>query len=357
MEPAILEHEEEVVTPEPSLRETIEKAVDAEEGDQGKPPAQPVAEPAGKQVGGKDGSPAPSGTPEPKPEGTKPAAPAGTPAAAPDKAPAAPAELKAPSQWKPAVREKWNQLPREVQEEVLRREGDNLRLIGSVGQKLKFADSISAQIAPFSERLQSAGIPPDAFVSDVFKTVSSLANGTMEEKANVIANIVQSYGVDLATLDRIIAARITAPPPDPRVVQAQREAWEAKQKLERVHQSSQQHASSSAAEALRAFATDPKNEFYDDVRDMMADLLQAGRAKTLEEAYTACIWANPDTRKILLGREAQQRATAKGQRAAQARTASSSVQGAPKSPNATSGNPNATLRETLEAAFDEQTQL
>jgi hypothetical protein len=90
----------------------------------------------------------------------------------------------------------------------------------------------------------------------------------------------------------------------------------------------------------------------------MADLMEAGRAETLEDAYAAAVWAHPDTRKILLERQQLQRAQAKGQRAMAARRASSAIHGSPAAGFAGAQlNSGASLRETLEAAFDEHTNI
>ena len=339
-EQAVLEVEQ-----EPTLRETIEEIVDATEGDSSTPPAKPL----GDSTQGTDRSPSPSSTPEPKPTSARPAA---TPS--PVATPAGTTELKAPSQWKPAVREKWNALPREVQEEVLRREGDNLRLIGSVGQKIRFADTVAEHIAPFSERLEQNGASREAFLGDVFQTVKSLSGGNAQEKAEVVANIVQSYGIDVRVLDAVLTGRLSAPPPDPRIVAAQRRAYAAESILAQHTQVLENSTQQKAEVTLENFAADSKNEFFDDVRDMMADLIESGRANTLNEAYTASVWANPETRKILLSRESEQRAASKGRRAELARRASSSVHGTPRSAGVATGGQNLTLRDTIAAAFDAQ---
>jgi hypothetical protein len=329
----------EEVVEEPSLREALESAVDEHAEAE---VATPVVE-------------TPAVTEQPA--STEPAA---SPAAAPtvpEQASVTPptTELKAPAQWKPAVREKWNVLPREVQEEVLRREADSMRLIGSVGPKIRLADEVAGHIAPYADKIQEAGISPSAFIGDLFSSVKSLAQGSMQEKAEVVANIVQSYGVDLRLLDQVLTGRITAPP---EVLEARRQMARA-QALMQSHQSGVEHQSELEAEkAIAAFGADPKHEFLGEVRDLMADLIDSGRAKTLDDAYAAAIWAHEDTRKILLQREAQTRATAKGQRAAVARRASSSVSGSPAAVgSAASKSENLSLRESLEAAFDEHSSL
>jgi len=335
----------------PTLRETIEKVVDAEASPAGTPVAQPVGQPTGEP--GKQEAPRQDakGSPDqPKPASPVPAGTPTAPAASPGTT-----ELKAPSQWKPAVREKWNGLPREVQEEILRRESDSMRLIGSVGQKIKFADSVAKEIEPFSERLERNGATREAFLGDVFSTVKTLSSGSPQERAEVVANIVQSYGIDLRVLDSVLTQRISAPPPDPRVVEAQRRAYAAESLLAKQRDTLEQGTQQEAVTTLQQFAADAKNEFFDDVRDMMADLIESGRAKTLDEAYTASVWANPDTRKILLQRESEQRAASKGRRADLARRASSSIHGTPRGTGVSAtGGQNMSLRDTIAAAFDSQ---
>ena len=333
----------------PSLRETIEDAVDAVEGKPDGESTPPAARPAETPA---------SGTPAegPKPEGVQPAVPAGPAAKAADQhvVPTAAPELKAPSQWRPAVREKWNALPREVQEEIVRREGDSLRLIGSVGQKIRLADEVGQHIAPFMEKIQANGATPSAFLGDVFTTIKHLAGGSPQDKAEVVANIIQSYGIDLRALDGVLSGRISAPPPNPQVLEAQRRAYAAESVLARQRDQQEQVAERGAAETLQQFSSDPKNEFFGDVRELMADLIESGRANSMEDAYSAAIWANPDTRKILLQREAEARVAAKRDRAGAARRASSSVTGAPRGPGGSPGIGNMSLRDTIAAAMDAQ---
>jgi hypothetical protein len=327
----------EVIEEPPSLRDSIADAFDKVE-----PEAPSTAAPA---------EPATTAAPSPEaPPADVAAVP--TPPASPEQPPvtATPQELKAPAQWKPQVREKWNTLPREVQEEVLRREGDSMRLIGSVGPKIRLADEVNSHIADFLPRLQEAGVPPSAFIGDIFTSVKSLASGSPQERAEVVANIVQSYGVDLRTLDAILTQRIQAGPNDAAARQAMAKAQVI---INQQKQGIQHQTELETEKTLAAFAADPKHEFLDDVRELMADLIEAGRAQNLEDAYAAAIWAHADTRKILLQREAQTRAAAKGQRAVAARRASAAVHGAP-STTGNPVNPNLSLRDTIAAALDEQ---
>jgi len=326
---------------EPSLRDTIAKAFDEQVAKDPEPAPEgkkPVAEPAAEP-----GTPATDAKTEVKtPEEEKP------------EKPGIPGELKAPSQWKPAIREKWNQLPREVQEEVLRREGDSMRLIGSVGPKIRLADEMNGHIQPFAERLQANGVSPSAFIGDVFNSVKALTSSNPQEKAEVVANMIQSYGIDVRMLDAMLSQRLQQPQ---EVVEARRLAARAESTLQQHHQNVEHQTAMEAEKALAAFGADPKHEFLDDVRDLMADLIEANRATSLDDAYSAAIWAHPDTRKILLQREAQARTEAKATRAAAARKASSSVHGAPAGSATAPTKANMSIREAVEAAFDEHSSL
>lgn len=352
-EEALLEQEPVVTTPaeqiepakEPaSLRDALEEAFDKDEKP-GEPVVtgdKPTIEP--KKADGPAATPAQEG--KPPLEVKEPAAAPGVQAAVEG--------LKAPAQWKPAVREKWNALPREVQEEVLRREADSMRLIGSVGPKIRLADEVHAHMQPFAEVLQNNNVSASAFVGDLFTTVKTLASGNPQEKAEVIANIVQSYGVDLRVLDSLLSQRLQA---GPQVVHAQALAARAQAVLSQNASNIEHQSALDAEKAIAAFGADPKHEFLDDVRDLMADLVESGRAKDLEDAYSAAIWAHPDIRKILLQREATSRAAAKGGRAAAARRASAAAHGTPSGSAAPVAKPNASLRESLEQAFDDHTSL
>lgn len=350
MDPEVIETTE---TPEPSLRETLEDAIQEHDPDLTGASAAPAESTPPPDA---DSAAAPVSTEQPVPVPAAPETPlqAGKEAVSPAPTPAS-TELKAPAQWKPAIREEWPKLPRAVQEEVLRREADSMRLIGSVGPKIRMADEISQHIAPFAESLTESGMSPSAFVADIFDSIKVLARGTPQERAETVANIVQSYGVDLPTLDRILTARISAPP---EVLQARIATARANAVIHQQTSSVEHQTAMDAERSIVAFAADPKHEFIDDVRNQMADLIELGHAKSLEDAYQSAIWSNPDTRKILLTREAQSRAAVKTTRAVAARKASSSVRGAPSVPGAASnGASGGTLRETIAAAFDEASPL
>jgi hypothetical protein len=82
------------------------------------------------------------------------------------------------------------------------------------------------------------------------------------------------------------------------------------------------------ASEVGTFFQDPQYPFAENVRSAMSVLIKAGEADTLQEAYERAVWANPETRSLLIK---QQREEEEARRAAEAREAASRARQAGKS--------------------------
>lgn len=325
-------------------------------GAQAEPLAQaapPEAEQQGEEAAAEepsDGRPRDaSGKFAPKGQQPAPAAPKGAEAAkkAPvpttkPEAPAAPAapELKPPQHWKAAAREEWAKLPRPVQEEAKRIEGETNRVMRESAQARQFATNFEKVLLPY--RALVSGEPLQV-VGNLLQTAATLQTAPAPQKAQLVAEIIKTYGVDVATLDAILSGqqpeggKQPAQPPraeqirDPRV-----DAWLAQQEQERML---------STQRTVQEFAQTA--EFLDEpwpgkvrkdgspvlVRDLVANLLDAhardGVDLSLGDAYAQVIQQHPEISKVLRQRE-EARAVSTAQAATQrARAASSSVQSRP----------------------------
>ena len=91
---------------------------------------------------------------------------------------------------------------------------------------------------------------------------------------------------------------------------------------------------------------------FEAVREDMAALLQAGRAKDLKDAYDMAVYANPQTRQALLEQQRQEalKQAQSAAIAARAKSAAVSVRGS--SPASGSASAPTSLRAALEAAFN-----
>jgi hypothetical protein len=108
---------------------------------------------------------------------------------------------------------------------------------------------------------------------------------------------------------------------------------------------------------VMAFADDPANEFFDDVKDTMADLLEVsakqGKQMDLPTAYKRATMMHSEIADVIADRQLREKAAAKSAAALKAKKRAVSVTGAPARELATGGRPVGNdLRADLEAAIE-----
>jgi hypothetical protein len=257
---------------------------------------------------------------------------------------APPVEAKrAPSSWKKDAAAEFDKLPQHVQDEVLRREGDFHKGIEGFKSHADLGRSMEKALQPYQQTLQGLGVTPDVAVGSLLRADAMLRNGSPQEKAHYLSVIAQQYGIDMAQ-----AAEV--PRPDAYTFQLEQQLQRLQQQQEQYQRSANERETQSLNSELQEFAQTA--EHFEVVRDDMAALLQAGRAKDLKGAYDMAVYANPQTRQTLLE---QQRNEALKQAqssaiASRAKAASVSVRGS--SPASGSGASPTNLRAALEAAFN-----
>jgi hypothetical protein len=360
------------------LRSTIESAIDgAEGGDAPAAPDAPVApdrevapveKPAGEpQVQAKgDRDSLGRFLPKGKEAPGAPGAPAGTPGptqAAPAQpgaiqpAPLAPAP-QAPASWSPAAREQWKAIHPDVQREVARREGEMARYVNEMSSARNIAERFTQTIQPFLGTIQAEGVDPLTAVRNLMQVTQTLRSGTQYEKASTLAQIVRVYGVDIASLD---AALVGQAPPQGSQQQAPDVNAAVQQALAPLYQAAQQRqnqlmqsAEGEARSELEQFAADPANEFFQDLRQEMADIIELGEKRgrdiSIPEAYRQAAMLHPEVSKVMLARQQGANARQLTQNAQRARSAAVSVRGTAPVGNPAGPEPSS-IRESIEAAI------
>lgn len=263
-----------------------------------------------------------------------PAAPQGK--VAPGKQPAAEAKpvgeakpSKAPVSWSPAEREHWEGLNPAAKAAVLRREAEITKGLQESASARRFGGEFYNIIKPFEHLIRSSGVTPLQAVDNLVKTAGILQTGTPMQRATTVANICAAYGVDLQLLDQVLAGQApkegangNGAGPDPRLLAA----IDARMKPVQDFIKSVEGSRSQADAALRqdvqteaeAFMQSPEAEFFEDVRQDVADLLDLaanrGRQMTLQEAYKLAVAQHPEISKVVAEREqaAQIAARARG---------------------------------------------
>jgi len=204
---------------------------------------------------------------------------------------AAPQALDAPASWTAAAKEVWPTLARELQDEILRREGDWQRTDGERATKLKGYEAIDAALEPVRQNLELNGVEPAQYVRQLSAADQYLRTNPNE----AIQWLAQQYGVDLGQIgagDQYI---------DPTTAPLVNEINELKAQQQQFF-TAQRDAEIAAKNAeIEAFAKE--NPHFETVMDDMTRLATANPGTDLQTLYDQAVWANPTTRAQLLAEQ------------------------------------------------------
>ncbi len=257
----------------------------------------------------------------------------------------------------PMLRSHWTGLTPEWRQHIAETHTKLAEVEQQYQPSVQFAQRFMQTIQPFQHAIQAeAGGDPIVAVRGLMDTATKLRFGTPIEKATTVANIVKAYGIDIETLDNALVGNV--PPPgaqgvDSNMIQqaVQQALAPVLQQAQQRRQQSEQATAAQVTSEINAFAADPKNEFFEDVRDMMADAMEIaernGKALSLADAYTRACWLHPDVSKVMLARQQGQSAQSLTQAATRAKAAAVSVKG-----SAPVGNPDPTEPASVRAAIE-----
>jgi hypothetical protein len=259
-----------------------------------------------------------------KPEAPATEAKAATPAAPKPEAAAQPEAEKpeAPASWKPLEREHFFKAPPEVRQAILRREKEMALAMQESAPAKKLAQDFQQTVAPYASMLQADGVEPVRAIGGLLQMAATLRSGSPAARAQLIAHLVRSNGVAIEALDAELSRQPTQSAQQPQAVDPQAIT---QQVLQQLQQQRQQVTQQRTMQEVAAFGE--KREFFDSVREDMADVMQAaarrGIPMTLEEAYTRACNLHPEVAQVLKQRqdaEAAQKAQAAAQKARAAAT-------------------------------------
>lgn len=225
---------------------------------------------------------------------------------------------KAPSSWSPKVREKWNELPEEVRAEIIRREEASVNGVRQLQSEFAPIRQFAESIAPFLQEAAQAGQDPASYVRGVLAAERNLRNPDQNARFEALLGIADSYGIPLRQALNQAAGRELLPtaPAQPQLPQEVM----AELKAAREFRESMQHQT--IEQQVNAFKAG--KEFYEDVRGTMADLMDAGIATSLDDAYDKACRLHPEVSEVLATR-AQAGASAQQQNQRRAAAAGASV--------------------------------
>lgn len=281
---------------------------------------------------------------------------------------------EAPKSWKIETREHWAKLPKDVRDQVKQRETEITQFIGQHGKAIQHKAQFDELVQPFMPFIAAQQSTPMKAFHSLMTTAARLTTGGPQQKAAVISEIMDNYGVDIPTLDAYLTAKRdrggvgngslpNGVPNDGQPPAWARGLFEFMSEAKQAKQTREQRVQSEAAEELAAMEKKP---FFSDLQSDIGLIMQhassKGQIMTLDQAYAKARKMNPEVDKILTQRE--KAAAGNGSEAiAKARKAASTVRGAPGTGSAISTNGKGpqnekplTRRQQLSASFDEASE-
>lgn len=272
------------------------------------------------------------------------------------------AAIKPPPQsWTPAEREHWGKIPAAAQAAIQRREHETSRVLNESANSRRFQSEFVNVVKPFAHLIRARNSTPLASVQNLMQTAAMLTTGNQQQKAAIVAEILDNYGVDIKILDDVLSKRPTNPNVGnnsitPQMETALRPVYEF---MNRVDQGRAQHIQAIQEDAQQTFEeamVDPKMPFLNDLRDDVADFMEIAAARgvemTIAQAYDKAVNFNPEIKKIVDQRARAAALNKDPKRIARARRAASSINGAPRGGSGGDGKVK-TRREVIADAWDD----
>lgn len=266
---------------------------------------------------------------------------------------------KAPVSWKGEAKGHWGELPPPVRQEVLRREKEVNQVLRDTTDAREFGQQFQQVVSPFMGFIEAEQSTPLQAVQNLMRTAAVFRVGTPQQKAAVAADIIKQFGVDVGMLDSVLVGQQPAPADNQanQVMQYLEKRLAPVEALATRFQTAQTNAAkrqdNELSKELEEFTNSGDAEFFEDVREDMADLLdlahRRGQKMNYKQAYEKALGMNPE----LSAAVARKKEIAKNQASIEKKKrASASVQGIP--PGSNGATPPGDLRGQLEAAWEAQ---
>lgn len=272
------------------------------------------------------------------------------------------APIPRPSSWEKAMWPIWDKLnagtpldakeARQLAEYSNKREGDYAKGVSTYKQEWDNAKPVVEAIAPFLPVLQQHNIQPAQWISNLGRAHHTLATGDNNSKLQAFAKLANEYGVPLQALyDPSYAQQFVAQSIQQRQPQIPVEQLVAQE----VNKFRTQDSIQQFAEAKDG-SGNSLHPHFEAVRQQMGQLLDAGLAQDLNDAYSKALRMNDDLWQAEQDakRKADETARLEAQRKATAAAKANAVSVRSATPaTAGAGANKGSVRSALEAAVEQ----
>ena len=236
-----------------------------------------------------------------------------------------PEHARAPHGWSVAAKAAYGELPEAVKEAIAKREEEVSQGFARYGGLKQYAEIAERNGTTLAQAVNDYAKIEDGLRRDFVSGIDAINARFGINPVQFIQAYAARHGVDFSG-QQTAEAGYQPPPVDPdAIIQRATAALEEK------------FAARESQSAIEQFKNDPQNQYFENVREDMAILLQSGKAKNLQEAYDRACWMHPEIRAILLKSQNTNAAPSNAAALQKAKAASKAVGGAP-SPGFKPGN-------------------
>lgn len=185
---------------------------------------------------------------------------------------------------------------------IIRRSEEMHKGLEQYREKAQIGAAFEQAISPYMATIQGLGVRPEVAVQKLMAADHSLRYGTPQQKQAMLAQISRDYGIEPMTQEQLASQ----PQADPEVAALRQQLQQTQAWIEQQNQAKEWQERNELNSSIEKFASNPSNAYFNDVRNEMAGLLQAGLAASLEDAYEKAIYANPAIRaKVIAEQQAK----------------------------------------------------
>lgn len=290
-----------------SLREALESAIEAQENEpiepqepieqieaQAEPESQPVVEPQGE----------PESEPESKPRdesGKFKAKESNDYESSPEPVEAKePVDDVRPSTWKKEYLPLWDKARkgepmtadegRKLTDYLNQREQEYKKGVSTYKAEAERAKSLQEAINPFIPELQSNNISPEAWINNLGRAHVILTKAPYHEKVAMFHRLAGEYGIQFDQTGAVVQQNL-----DPYAQQLMAQLEQVNQEVGTIKSRFQQEEDARLDAEIARFKGDKENyPYFEELQSEMAQILAAGRAEGLQDAYAKAMRFNDD---------------------------------------------------------------
>jgi hypothetical protein len=206
-------------------------------------------------------------------------------------------KIAAPKNWTEDVKKVFETLPPESQEFMIKRDkemtSDYTKKTQELAEQRKSIEALDAVIQPARQNIQATGIGEAEYISRLLNADHALRT----DPKNALRQLAQGYGINLSSMNEESESWND---PDPQYAQLMQQNQQIMAELNQFKQQNIQTTVAQTEQTVEQFSqkTDVNGKLthphFDKVRIKMGNLIDAGEAKGIEDAYVKAVRLDDD---------------------------------------------------------------